>query len=241
MCGRFALTSPPETVRGYFGYEDRPDFPPREDIRPTQPVAVTRLEGGIRRFALMRWGFIPGFVKDEREFPLLFNARVETAFEKASFRNAIRRRRCLFMADAFTEWQKLDAAGGRKRPFLIRRPMGGMIALAGIWENWQSPNGSEIETAAILTTSANAAMAAIHERMPVIVEPRDFDAWLSPATELREVERLLSPLDDDALELVPMDRPAPARPAKPPRDPAGEKKPRPEPSTLDAPMRDLFD
>ncbi len=205
MCGRYALTLPPDAVRAYFGYVDQPNFPARFDIRPTQPVAIMRLEAGARRFALVRWGFIPGFVKDEREFPLLLNARSETVFEKASFRNAIRRRRCLFLADGFYEWQKLDEKGRKRQAFLIRRPMQGPIALAGIWEGWQSPNGSEIETAAILTTSANAMLSAIHDRMPVIVEPRDFDSWLAPDAGNDAVDRLMRPLDDDALELVRID------------------------------------
>lgn len=204
MCGRFALTLPPEAVRSYFGYRDQPNFPPRLDIRPTQPVAIVRLEQGERRFALVRWGFIPGFVKDEKDFPLLINARAETAFEKPSFRNAIRRRRCLFIADAFYEWHKLDEKGRRKQPYVIRRPMLGPLALGGIWESWQSPNGSELETAAILTVSANATIAAIHDRMPVILDPSGFEAWLAADTPRNDVERLMRPLDDDALELVPV-------------------------------------
>lgn len=205
MCGRYAITLPPEALRAYFGYADQPNFPVRPDVRPTQPVPILRLEGGERHFALVRWGFIPGFVKNEKEFPLLINARAETVFEKASFRNAIKRRRCLFIADGFYEWQKLDEKGRKKRPFLIRRPMQGPLALAGIWECWQSRDGSEIDTAAILTTTANATLAAIHDRMPVILDPRDFAAWLSPATANDEVQRLMRPLDDDALELVPLD------------------------------------
>lgn len=205
MCGRYAITLPPEAVRSYFGFSDQPNFPPRQDVRPTQAVPIVRLENGARRFALVRWGFIPGFVRDEKEFPLLINARSETAFEKASFRNAIKRRRCLFIADGFYEWQKLDEKGKRKRPFLIRRPMQGPIALAGIWECWQSKDGSEIDTAAILTTSANATLAAIHDRMPVILDPRQFDAWLSPETANSDVARMMQPLDDNALELVPLD------------------------------------
>lgn len=205
MCGRYAITLSPEVMRAYYGYTDQPNFPARADIRPTEPVPIVRLEGGERRFALVRWGFIPGFVKNEKEFPLLINARAETVFEKASFRNAIKRRRCLFLADGFYEWQKLDEKGRKKRPFLIRRPMQGPLALAGIWECWQSRDGSEIDTAAILTTAANATLAAIHDRMPVILDPRDVEAWLSPATANDAVQRLLRPLDDDALELVPLD------------------------------------
>lgn len=225
MCGRFALTLPPEIIRSYFGYGKSPNFPLRPDIRPTQPVPVVTLSEGARHFMLMRWGFIPGFVKDEKEFPLLIHARSETVFEKPSFRNAIRRRRCLFIADAFYEWMKLDdvarpakaeagfasgrattKAGKKKRPYIIRRPMRGPMALAGIWECWQSANGSEIDTCAILTTSANATLAAIHDRMPVILEPRDFDAWLSPQTGQDEVQRLLRPLGDDSLVMEPIER-----------------------------------
>lgn len=223
MCGRYAITLPPETLRSYFGFTDQPNFPARPDVRPTQPIPVVVLENGERRFVLMRWGFIPGFVKDEKEFPLLINARSETVFEKASFRNAIKRRRCLFIADGFYEWQKLEPSqqkwepvlrsasrqknekGKKKQPFLIRRPMQGPIALAGIWECWQSKDGSEIDTAAILTTSANATLSAIHERMPVILEPRAFDAWLSMDTSSEDVTSMMRPLDDDALELVPFD------------------------------------
>lgn len=206
MCGRYAITLPPEAMRQVFRYVDQPNFPPRHDVRPTQPVPIVRVENGERRFRLVRWGFIPGFVKDEKSFPLLINARAESVFEKPSFRNAIKRRRCLFVADGFYEWQKLDEKGRRKRPFLIRRPMGGPLALAGIWEGWQSPNGSEIETAAILTTSANALVSAIHDRMPVIIGEADFAAWLAPEAERAAIEALLRPLDDDALELLPIDR-----------------------------------
>lgn len=205
MCGRYALTLPPDAVRAYFGYVEQPNFPPRFDIRPTQPVGVMRLSASAYSFALMRWGFIPGFVRDEKEFPLLINARSETVFEKPSFRNAIRRRRCLFLADGFYEWQKLDEKGRKKQPYLIRRPQQGPLALAGIFERWMSPNGSEMDTCAILTTSANAMMSAIHDRMPVILERRQFEPWLSPDATVKEIETLMRPLDDDALELVKID------------------------------------
>lgn len=204
MCGRYALTLPPEAVRLYFRYEDQPNFPPRGDIRPTQPVAIVRLEESRRRFGLARWGFIPGFVKNEKEFPLIINARAEGVFEKPSFRNAIKRRRCLIPADGFYEWRRLDEKGKNKQPYLIRRPNGGPIGLAGLWECWHSPDGSEIDTVAIITTSANALLAPIHDRMPVIVAPADFAAWLAPETPANDVAALLRPLDDDGLELVPV-------------------------------------
>lgn len=206
MCGRYAITLPPEAVRGYFRYIDQPNFPPRLDVRPTQPVPIVRMGEGGRRFDLVRWGFLPAFVRDEKSFPLLINARAETAFEKPSFRNAIRRRRCLFIADAFYEWHKLDEKGRKKQPYCIRRPMQGPLALAGIWEGWQSPEGSEIDTAAILTTSANATLAPIHDRMPVILEPAAFDDWLARDTSPERVASLLRPLDDDQLERIAIEK-----------------------------------
>jgi putative SOS response-associated peptidase YedK len=198
MCGRYAITLPPEAARSYFGYHAQPNFPPRHDVRPTQPVPVVMLSERARQFMLMRWGFLPAFVKDEKEFPLLINARSETAFEKPSFRNAIRRRRCLFIADSFYEWQKLDEKGKRKQPFRIAPSDGAPLAMGGIYETWAKA-GSEIDTCAILTTSANAMLSAIHDRMPVILTPRDFDAWLSPDTGQDEVLRLMKTAPEEAL------------------------------------------
>jgi len=212
MCGRFALTLPPEAARKYFGYLEQPNFPPRFDIRPTDPVAVVTLSQDARHFMLMRWGFIPGFVKDEKEFPLLINARSETVFEKASFRNAIKRRRCLFVADAFYEWMKLDEKGRKKQPYRIFRPSGEPLAMAGIHETWSSRDGSEIDTCAILTTSANATLSAIHDRMPVILDPLDFDAWLAPETEQDRVQRLMRPLGENALVMERIAKVGPPEP-----------------------------
>jgi putative SOS response-associated peptidase YedK len=205
MCGRYAITLPPEAARSYFAYREQPNFPPRHDVRPTQPVPVVVLSEQARHFMLMRWGFIPGFVRDEKEFPLLINARSETAYEKPSFRNAIRRRRCLFIADAFYEWLKLDEKGRKKQPYRIARPSGEPLAFGGIHETW-SKDGSEIDTCAILTTGANATLAAIHERMPVILDPKDFDAWLAPETAQDDVLRLMRPISDDVLAMQPISR-----------------------------------
>lgn len=200
MCGRFALTLPPEAVRKYFGYADMPNFPPRYNIAPTQPIAIMRAdETGLRRFGLVRWGFIPGFVKDLKTFPLLINARSETAAEKASFRNAFRRRRCIVMADGFYEWRR---EGRARHPFLIRRPDGAPLAFASLWECWHSPDGSEVDTACILTGTANGTVAAIHDRMPIILEPKHFDLWLDPATSPKALAPLLRPASEGALELV---------------------------------------
>jgi len=138
---RYALLASAREVQALFGYRDEVDFPPRYNIAPTQPVAVVVLDQGERRFVLMRWGFIPGFVKDPKDYPLVINVRSETVREKPSFRAAFRRRRCLIPTDGFYEWQ---AAGKTKRPFLIRRPDRSVFALAAIWETWSGPDGSEI-------------------------------------------------------------------------------------------------
>ena len=175
MCGRFVITSPPAALRQIFGYIEQPNFPPRYNIAPTQPVPVVILENGGRHFRLMRWGLIPSWVKDPRKFTLLINARSETVLEKPAFKNAIKRRRCLIPADGYYEWQD---ASGRKRPFFIHRRDGQPIGLAALAETWMGPNGEEMETAIIITTAAKGELARLHERTPVIVPPDAFDLWL---------------------------------------------------------------
>src|SRR5262245_11414433 len=117
MCGRYAITSAPEAIRALFRYLEEPDFPPRYNVAPTQPVPIVRIDAGARHFALVRWGLIPSWVKDPRTFTLLINARGETINARPAFRNAMQRRRCLFPADGFYEWR---ADGARKRPYFIR-------------------------------------------------------------------------------------------------------------------------
>jgi putative SOS response-associated peptidase YedK len=205
MCSRYSLTSLPEAVRSYFRYDNEAVFPPRYNIAPSQPVAIVRdTPTGGRELALVRWGLIPGWVKDPRAFKMLINARSETAAEKPSFRAAMRHRRCLLPADGFYEWK---GAPGSKRPHLVRPRAGGPMALAGIFENWLGADGSEIETMAILTVAANAAMSALHDRMPGIIAPEHFDAWLDcrPGTATEIVE-LLAPAPEDFLDIIEVSR-----------------------------------
>jgi putative SOS response-associated peptidase YedK len=203
MCGRYALTATPEEIRALFGYIDMPDFPPRYNIAPTQPVAIVRSERGQRRFVLVRWGFVPAWVKEPKSFALLFNARAEGAVDKPAFRAAMRYRRCLFPASGFYEWRRLP--GGGKQAFWVRPRGGGLLALAGIWETWSARDGSEIDSAAILTTGSNATLAPIHDRMPVIIAPQDFERWLaSPEVTPAEVADLLRPVPDSLLEAIPV-------------------------------------
>src|SRR5260221_11191629 len=174
MCGRYLMTSAPEAIRALFRYAEQPNFPPRYNVAPTQPVPIVRMIDGQKHFALVRWGSIPPGVKEPRGFTRLINARAETINEKPAFRNAMKRRRCLFPADGFYEWK---TEGARKRPFVAWPKAGGPMAFAGVWETWTGPNGEEVETAAIVTTEANTEMAAVHHRAPVIVPPEQFDFW----------------------------------------------------------------
>jgi putative SOS response-associated peptidase YedK len=197
MCARYVITSPADAIRALFGYAERPDFPPRYNVAPTQPIPVVRLADGRRSLALMRWGFLPAWVKDPRTFSLLVNARGESVLDKRSFRNAMRRRRCLIPANGFYEWS--DAAP--RRPYFVRPKSGAPIAFAGLWETWTGPNGEEVDTTAIVTTRANRALAAIHDRMPVIVAPEAFDLWLDSANvDGPTAAALIAPAADDTFE-----------------------------------------
>ena len=199
MCGRFVLTATPEELQARFGYLDGEDFPPRYNIAPTQPIAVVRMLHGARRFALVRWGLVPGWVKDPREFGLMINARSESAATNGAFKGALQYRRCLVPASGFYEWQKRE--GKRKQPYLLRPRNGGIVAFAGLWETWMGADGSEIDTACILTTAANDTVAPIHNRMPVIVSPGDFDRWLESQDGVAD---LLHPAPDGLMEAIPV-------------------------------------
>ena len=201
MCGRYAVTTVPEAMRALFRYLNKPNFPARYNIAPTQPVPIVRIFEGQREFALVRWGLIPSWVKDPRGFSLLFNARGESAAEKPAFRNAMKRRRCLFPADGFYEWKR---AGETKQPYFVRLKSGQPMAFAGLWESWMGPNGEEVETAAIVTTRANSEIARIHGRMPVIVAPDAFDFWLDPNVDAAMASAVIQPAPDALLEFFPV-------------------------------------
>ncbi|MET2827638.1 SOS response-associated peptidase [Mesorhizobium shangrilense] len=211
MCGRFALTATPDQTADFLGMTGLDEFPARYNIAPTQPILMA-LAGAPqapgsnlpnRQSMLVRWGLIPTWVKDTREFPLLINARSEGAVEKASFRAAMRHRRALVPASGFYEWQQ---AGGKKgQPYWIRPKDGGLVAFAGLIETYAEPGGSEMDTGAILTVSANAGIAHIHDRMPVVIHPQDFERWLDCRTlEPRDVADLLQPAQPDFFEAIPV-------------------------------------
>jgi putative SOS response-associated peptidase YedK len=198
MCGRYVITSSPEAIRALFRYAEQPNFPPRYNVAPSQPVPIVRLEAGERHFALARWGLIPSWVKDPRRFTLLINARSENVLEKPAFRNAMRRRRCLFPADGFYEWK---SEINRKRPFLVHPRDGGPVAFAGLWEDWMGPNGEELQTACIVTTAANRTLMPLHDRMPAVIPPEAFDLWLDNANvEATTAAALLTPAPEKLFE-----------------------------------------
>jgi putative SOS response-associated peptidase YedK len=203
MCGLYSFKRSPEEARNLFNYLERPDFPPRDYVTPGGPMAIVRKGGdGKRHFALVRWGFIPSWMKVVQPGKPLINARAETILEKPSFKNAICRRRCLIPADGFYEWE--GDVTGKKKPWYVHRPDKSLMAFGGIWEHWMGPDGSELETAAIITTDANALVATIHPRSPLVIHPEDFDLWLDHDTEdVRGIVPLMQHQADDYFEMEP--------------------------------------
>jgi len=195
MCNLYSFRKSPEEVKALFDYPEQPNFPARDVVAPGQPIAIVKGERANRHFALVRWGFVPSWTKEMKAGKPLTNARSETVFEKPSFRHAIRRRRCLIPADGFYEWK--GDVPGRKQPFHITGSDKGLFAFAGIWEHWTSPDGSELESAAILTTEPNAMMAQIHTRMPVVIRPDDFTRWLDHSRpDGKQIADLMRPVED---------------------------------------------
>jgi putative SOS response-associated peptidase YedK len=214
MCGRFALMASPEEVKEFLAILELEDFPARYNIAPTQPILVV-VEGEqaapgsnlpARRAMLVRWGLTPSWVKDPRDFPLLINARSETAIGKASFKAAMRHRRILIPASGFYEWHRPAKETGEKpQAYWVRPKRGGIVAFAGLMETWASADGSEVDTGAILTVQSNDKFMPIHDRMPVVIAPEDFARWLDCKTqEPREVLDLMRTPDPDLFEAIPV-------------------------------------
>lgn len=189
MCGRFTLITPAETIAEQFQLPEVSSLSPRYNIAPTQPVAAVRRSpgNGGRELTMLHWGLIPFWAKDPKIGARMINARSETAAEKPAFRAAFRRRRCLVPADGFYEWQRLERG---KQPFYIRRRDERPFAIAGLWEHWEGPDGT-VESCTLLTTGPNDLVRPLHNRMPVILHPQDYDLWLAPGVQEPE---LLQPL-----------------------------------------------
>lgn len=178
MCGRFTLTVDPADLQDLFGLSEPPphDLVPRYNIAPSQPVAVIA-NADQRKLELFKWGLIPSWAKDSKIGYRLINARAETLAEKPSFRTALKRRRCLILADGFYEWKK---DGKNKTPMYIQLNDGTPFAFAGLWETWKGPDDTLIKSCTIITTDANALLKEIHDRMPVILPDKAWPLWLTP-------------------------------------------------------------
>jgi putative SOS response-associated peptidase YedK len=200
MCGRFSLTYTDQDLLEYFQLARGLDLEPRYNIAPSQPVAAVRVEEGERRLVLLRWGLIPFWANDPKVGYKMINARAETAHKTPAFRAAFRGRRCLIPASGYYEW---DKKGGSRQPYHILRADGQPLALAGLWEHWEGEEGKTvIESCTILTNAANEPVARLHDRMPVILEPEDFDLWLDPGEQ--RVERLRGLLEPVAPGVLAM-------------------------------------
>jgi putative SOS response-associated peptidase YedK len=195
MCGRYSFTLPPEAMRQLFQVVTGLNLQPRYNIAPTQQVPVIGLEpDGARALKMFRWGLIPWWSKAMPKTAPLINARSEGIAASGMFGEAFRKRRCLVPADGFYEWHK-DKAVADKRPWRIFDPDRPAFAFAGVWEAWRNPEGDVIRSFAIVTTGANSKLAAIHDRMPVMLQPSDEDAWLAPGNAEAELLPLFRPYD----------------------------------------------
>ncbi|MGB3292586.1 MAG: SOS response-associated peptidase [Phormidesmis sp.] len=201
MCGRFTQTRSGEAIAQTFSLKTTPDPQPRYNIAPTQAVSAIAQPGEAREYRVFQWGLVPSWAKDPSIGNRMINARAETVAEKPSFRAAFKRRRCLIVADGFYEWQR---TGKQKQPYYIQVE-DDLFGFAGLWEHWESGDGSYLETCTILTTEPNELMARIHNRMPVIVHPDNYDLWLDPdLQDGRHLQHLLRPYEADAMQLQPV-------------------------------------
>lgn len=205
MCGRFTLTADVTALQQTFPWLNiPPEMTPRFNIAPTQPVAVVPNDGK-NQLDFFTWGLIPSWAKDPQIGNRLINARAETLAEKPAFRVAFRRRRCLILADGFYEWQQ--AQGKSKIPIYIRLASGEPFAFAGLWEIWNSPDGSTILSCTIITTEPNELMAKIHNRMPAILPQDAYPIWLDPGEQHpNRLSGLLRPYPADEMQAYPVSR-----------------------------------
>ncbi len=205
MCGRFTLTASPEELARRFELDETPELEARFNVAPGQHVASVRREvGGRRVLELRRWGLVPAWADDPRIGQRLINARSESVAEKPAFRRAFQQRRCLIPADGFYEW---GGGSGRRQPFHVALAGGALFGMAGLWERWRGASGERIDSCTILTTRANARLARLHDRMPVILDPTAWALWLDP--DVRDPQRLaalLCPWPDADVTLRPVSR-----------------------------------
>lgn len=206
MCGRYSIIFSFEELFRYFHLTgESATLEPRYNIAPSQSVPAVRMVEGKRALALLQWGLVPFWSKEPSVRFQTINARSETAHSSPAFRTAFRYRRCLIPASGFFEWQKREK---EKQPYYIFRKDGKPLAFAGLWDRWESQDGSQaLESCTILTTRANDLVTRLHDRMPVILEPADFDLWLDPEEHFTEkLSPLLRPAESSLLAMYPVSR-----------------------------------
>lgn len=205
MCGRYAVTLPPEAMRDLFRTLNLIDYPPRYNIAPTQPIVVIWEQGGRRTAQLVRWGLVPGWAKDPRELSLMINARIEGILDKPAFRDSMRNMRCIVPASGYYEWQ--TDARGNKQPYYVTMADGSPMAFAGLYATWSGPDGEEIDTAAIVTVPAGPDTAHVHNRTPAILRGAAIDDWLDTRhVNAVHAQQLALPLEAGAVRLHPVSR-----------------------------------
>ena len=202
MCGRFEIHTAIEIIASIFGINPEDvmiDFKPNYNVAPTNEVPVIIVMDGKKRLMQYRWGLIPSWAKEEKMAFSMINARAETVAEKPAFKDAFKKQRCLVIADGFYEWQ---AIGKVKKPVYVHLKSGQPMAFAGLYSNWTSPEGKQINTCTIIVTNANELLAPIHDRMPVILKPDGQDKWLDPTLQdTASLHSLLQPYPSEELEL----------------------------------------
>jgi len=205
MCGRYRISRRKQILEEHFdSVSGEEDWIPRYNIAPTQPVPIIRQhpKEPVRKLSLVRWGLIPSWAKDASGSATMINARSETAGTKPAFRDALKSRRCLVPADAFYEWQR---TGKTKQPFCFEVRDGELFAFAGLWDRWKAPDGMWVRSCSILTTVPNELTAMVHDRMPVILDPSNYDLWLDPSmTNLEAACDLLKPYDARLMRSYPV-------------------------------------
>jgi len=204
MCGRFSLGASATKLIELFDLSEVPSWAPRYNIAPTQEllVVVKAPEHPDRQVRRHRWGLIPSWAKDRGIGNQLINAQAETVATKPAFRAAFRKRRCLVPADGFYEWTQ---QGRQKQPYYIRLRDGGPFAIAGLWERWEGPDGNVVDSCTLLTISANDLIDAFHHRMPVILNPTNYDLWLDPGVqEAGQLQALLQPYPSENMVAYPV-------------------------------------
>jgi putative SOS response-associated peptidase YedK len=205
MCGRYRLSRSKQVAEEYFDcVSDQPDWNPRYNIAPTQPVPVIcqHPKEPVRQLSLMRWGLIPSWAKDPSGAASMINARSETASTKPAFRDALKSRRCLIPADGFYEWVR---TGKTKQPYCFEVNDGRLFAFAALWDRWRDASGKSVETCSILTTTPNAVTAPVHDRMPVILDPDGYALWLDPGmTNVGALSEMLKPCDARLMRCYPI-------------------------------------